>query len=156
MTTTNLTGKQYSMQNQEYLSMPYDRKYSNIASVFTTTYQTYNPNSGNAIHKITVAYDTSSQQIKVNVKAVFGGIFVPDDINYKLKVKEEFKTVQPWGQEGFYRKIAGSGTPYETLVQFATEDFTYLNLLEVNSENDGGKRYWYILDTPIQTAKSNE
>lgn len=150
MTTTNLTGKQYSMQNQEYLSLPYDRIYSNNGSVFTTTYQTYNPNSGNAIHKITVVYDTISRQIKINVKAVFGGIFVPKDINYKLKVTDEFKTSKPWGQEGFYRKLAGSGTPYETLVQFATEDFNYINLLEVNSENDSGKPYWYLLDKSIQ------
>lgn len=54
------------------MELPYDRKYSNNGSVFTTTYKTYNPNSGNAIHKITLTYDTISQEIKVNVKAVFG------------------------------------------------------------------------------------
>jgi hypothetical protein len=156
MTATNLTGRQYSMQNQEYLNMPYDRKYSNKGAVFTTTYLTYNPNSGNAIHRITVVYDTLSQKIKIKVKAVFGGVFTPDDLNYKLKVTPEFKTLQPWGQEGIYRKFAGTGTPHEILVQFATENFNYLNLLEVKSEDDGDGRYWYLLDQPIQTATSNE
>ena len=149
MVTKNLTARQYSLQNQEYLDLPYDRKYSNAGSKFITTYQTYNPNSGQAIHKIKVVYDTISQEIKVNVKAVFGGVFAPDDLNYKLKVTKEFKSLKPWGQEGFYRKFAGSGTPYETLVQFATEDFTYTNLLEILSEDNHGERYFYILDKRI-------
>ena len=156
MTTTNLIGKQYSMQDQEYLDLHYDRKYSDSGSKFITTYQTYNPNSGEAIHKITVVYDTVSQEIKVNVKAVFGGVFAPDDLNYKLKVTNEFKTLESWGHEGFYRKMVGTGVPYETLVQFATEDFTYINLLEVMSEDNGGKRYWYFLDKPIKDTTSKE
>jgi hypothetical protein len=152
MSMTNLKAKQYSMQSQEYSDLTYDRKYSNDNSKFITTYQTYNPNSGNAIHKITIIYDTISQLIKVNVKSVFGGVFAPDDLNYKLKVTPEFKTITPWGQEGFYRKFAGSGVPYETLVQFATEDFDYVNLLEVLSEDNHGERYWYLLDKTIQTG----
>src|SRR4051812_22884426 len=85
MSSTNLIGRQYSLDNQEYLNLPYDRIYSNDGSKSITTYQTYNPNSGNPIHKISVVDDTASLQIKVNVKAVFGGVFAPDDLNYKLK-----------------------------------------------------------------------
>ena len=98
-------------------------------------------------------YDKNSEEISVNVKAVFGGIFAPEDLNYKLKVTKEFKTSEPWGKEGFYRKLYGSGVPYEILIQFINNENTYLNILEIKSEDNRGDRYWYFLDKMIQNEQ---
>jgi len=153
MITKNLTGKQYSLKTSEYVDFLYERKYSDSGKNYKTIYQTYNPNSGNAIHKITLVYDKNSEEISVNVKAVFGGIFAPEDLNYKLKVTKEFKTSEPWGKEGFYRKLYGSGVPYEILIQFINNENTYLNILEIKSEDNRGDRYWYFLDKMIQNEQ---
>lgn len=150
MVSTNLKGRQYSLEKNEYLSLPYDREYSNNGSVYVTIYKTYNPNSGNAIHKITVTHDISKSQIKVNVKAVFGGMFVPDDLNFELPVTDEYRNFKTWGKPGFYRQLVGNSVPYETKVQFATTNFNYVNLLEIQSEIDNGQRYWYYLDDPLK------
>lgn len=151
--TKDLIGRQYSMQDQQYLQFPYERSYTNNGSLFVTTYQTFNPRSGNPIHKITVQHDTLTKVINVNVKAIFGGALAPDDINYSLTVSDEFRNFKPWGREGFYRKAFGTAIPFETLIQFATEDFSFLNLLEIQSEENHGERYWYILDKPISTIE---
>jgi len=143
----DLIGKQYLLKSNDYAEFKYDRLYSQEGNSYLTTYKNYNPNTGKAIHKITAKYNPQTNLVTVTVKALFGGVFAPDNIVYKVKVKSEFKNDQTsFGNKSYIEAFVGKGeVPWEIKLQFVNNDYTYVNIIEVCTR-EGADAEWYLLD----------
>lgn len=138
-----ITGRHFLLKTNDYADFRYDKEFEQISTNrFNTVYTVYNPRTGKPIHVVVCNYDSVTRLANVRVKFASKSVFAPEDIKYSIKLSRKMENL-PYGIAGVSQTLLGEGIPHDLLVQFASENHSFLNVLELRV----GNGEWYLLDS---------
>lgn len=138
-----MTGYQYLLSTNNFISFKYSRTFSTSGDTFITKYKIYHPTKGTYILTITATHYKNEKKVEVVIEDTNGGIF--SEIN-KEETAYETPTLDVFGFRGSVGALGGEKVPNQLAVKFTSARFENVKVASVLGSHENNDFEFFVLD----------